>query len=232
MTWEEEFDSWVAHRAKVRGFDEVAPFEARKLVGESDALETQWLRSALGDSEKKWFVADVCRSQPVSESFLPELIRAAVYERDPSFNRVFLEPCTRDFGAPRVFEALLQYLRTGSDEEKAGAASATYWVRLDDSDAARVLRDALHAIFLKEFVGNPAVEVRQRIIPQLVLEVEAYPEALRPLVSQAIAIARAHPDSYIRHRVEIQLGTDGPLMPIPTARSASYAKKKWWQFWK
>ena len=59
---------------------------------------------------------------------------------------------------------------------------------------------------------------RQRgAITMLRLEPEAYPEELRPLIPVAVDVARLHPDEYIRHRVEVQLGSGGPFMAIPDA---------------
>jgi hypothetical protein len=74
---------------------------------------------------------------------------------------------------------------------------------------------------LQEFVKNPSFAVRQRIIPHLDLKnAGAYPEELRSFVPQTIQIARNHPDAYIRHRLEIQLGSGeirfySPLPPMP-----------------
>jgi hypothetical protein len=58
------------------------------------------------------------------------MIRAAVYERDPSKNRVFVEPCVATFGLRRVNETLLGRFENGSDQEKAGAVQAMYHVGL------------------------------------------------------------------------------------------------------
>jgi hypothetical protein len=57
--------------------------------------------------------------------------------------------------------------------------------------------------------------VRRGILPGLELEESAYPESLRPLVAQAVEIARNHDDDYIRHRVEVQLGNERLLKPLP-----------------
>lgn len=71
-------------------------------------------------------------------------------------------------------------------------------------------------VLLTTFVRNPDVDVRRRILPHLELRsVAGYPEELRPMVAEAIAIARAHPDEYIRHRLEVQLGNAGTLMALP-----------------
>src|SRR4051812_36135848 len=100
MTWDQELETWKERRARRRDY---AP---QKRVSEHDVVEGGWLRSSLLDPTEKAFVAQVFGSQRVPEAFFPEMIRAGVYERDPSFNRYFVQPCVRDFGAFRVFEAL------------------------------------------------------------------------------------------------------------------------------
>jgi hypothetical protein len=47
----------------------------------------------------------------------------------------------------------------------------------------------------------------------LTLKEDSYPDDLQPLVQQAIAIARSHPDDDIRHRVEVQ-SSDGVVITI------------------
>ena len=58
---------------------------------------------------------------------------------------------------------------------------------------------------LREFVGNEDLNVRCCILPGLRLDPTSYPSELRALVDTAVAIARSHPDEYIRHRVEVQV---------------------------
>jgi hypothetical protein len=60
------------------------------------------------------------------EEFFAPLLAAAVYDPDPSFCRWFVEPAVYAFGRRRVLTALLAYLRTGTDEEQAGAKRAWY----------------------------------------------------------------------------------------------------------
>jgi hypothetical protein len=144
------------------------------------------------------------------------MLRAGVLERNPSANRVFIEPCVKSLGGRRVLEALLRYLESGTDAEKAGAASALYWAFGNPrNEELGELWERIRCRMLREFVGNPDLNVRRRIIPMLQLEPEAYPEELRPLIQRAIEIARSHPDEYIRHRVEVQLGADVLLKAIP-----------------
>jgi hypothetical protein len=142
------------------------------------------------------------------------MLFAGVLEKNPSYNRDFIEPCVKSFGPETLLIQLLEYLESGSDEEKAGAASALYWVGGDD-DSTADLRQRIRCQLLREFVHNSHLEVRRRIIPMLELRARKYPKDLRPLTRQAIDIARSHSDEYIRHRVEIQLGGCGPLLPLP-----------------
>lgn len=190
--------------------------------------EKAWFESALRDERLKWFVLWVMHERgEVPVWLVSPLLRAAVYEVDPSSNRSFIEPVSLFYGRRRVFEELLGYARSGTDFEKAGAINAFYWAHLRSgfrwdggerelSDDVRDLRAKVRHYLLQEFVINPKVEVRRNIISQLNLNGSAYPVELQPLVSRAIEIAREHTDDYIRHRSEIQLGNSGPLQPLPS----------------
>lgn len=59
---------------------------------------------------------------------------------------------------------------------------------------------------LREFVSNEHLDVRRCILPGLPLRKSGCPPELHDLVDAAVAIARSHPDEYIRHRVEHQVG--------------------------
>lgn len=147
------------------------------------------------------------------------LIKAAVYDPDPSFDRQFVEPALNAFGRRRVRAALLDYLRTGTDVERAGAARAWYWSALPlrlqnvraenqgqaEPDDERVLVREWYAAALREFVRNEHLDVRRCILPGLPLWRSAYPPELHDLVDAAVTIARSHPDEYIRHRAEVQI---------------------------
>jgi hypothetical protein len=60
------------------------------------------------------------------EEFFAPLLTAAVYDPDPSFCLWFVEPAVYAFGRRRVMTTLLDYLRTGTDAEQAGAKRAWY----------------------------------------------------------------------------------------------------------
>ncbi|MGI8336003.1 hypothetical protein ACRYCC_39190 [Actinomadura scrupuli] len=150
------------------------------------------------------------------------LIKAAVYDPNPSANRQFLEPALNAFGRQRVRSALLDYLRAGTNGERAGAARAWYWSALplrlhqlraenpsneshaEDDDGSVLARDWYEAA-LREFVHNEHIDVRRCILPGLPLWRSAYAPELHDLVDAAVSIARSHPDEYIRHRVEHQV---------------------------
>ncbi|MBT2370234.1 hypothetical protein J7E88_34425 [Streptomyces sp. ISL-10] len=167
---------------------------------------------------------DACRhGVNLSEESFDALIEAAVHDPDPSFNRQFVEPALNAFGHMRVRTALLGYLRTGTDRERAGAARAWYWsalpprmplVRAEDPDAAGrpepedgpAMVAEWNEAALREFVSNEHLDVRRCILPGLPLRKSAYPPELHELVDAAVATARSHPDDYLRHRVEHQVG--------------------------
>jgi hypothetical protein len=196
--------------------------------------DVAWFRAALKDNKRKFFAAFVLQqSRKVPESLYTPMMRAAVEERNPSANQVFVKPCLFTFGPRRVNETLLDWFECGSDLEKAGAVQAMYHAlgltRLTEADQnkpeAAVLTEMMRDIwmrrrclFLKEFVNNPNTVVRQRIIPHLELkDISLYPEELRPLVPRAIEIAKSSPDNYVRHRFEIHMGSNDEQLfsPLP-----------------
>ncbi|WP_454331412.1 hypothetical protein [Streptomyces glaucescens] len=166
------------------------------------------------------------RGMDLSEESFDVLLAAAVHDPDPSFNRNFLEPALNAFGRVRVQSALLAYLRTGTDDQRAGAARAWYWsalplrmpgVRAENPAAGPAAPDAGPSLVaewneaaLREFVHNEHLDVRRCILPGLPLHKSAYPPELHALVDTAVATARSHPDDYIRHRVEHQVDDDTP----------------------
>src|SRR5262245_12685960 len=102
MTWDEYYRGWRDARGR-RGDEAYLRIQAaRKRVQNNTPEDWEWLRSSLSDAERKWFVAAVFRFQPVPKRLFASLLRAAVVERDPSYNRLFIDPCVRSFGTARV----------------------------------------------------------------------------------------------------------------------------------
>jgi hypothetical protein len=236
-SWEQLFRSFIAGR-KSRPPKVTAQYVAqarRRLAANTDA-DWDVLAAALNDDDRKWFVARIFAKAPVPERLFQPFIRAAISEPNPSLNRNFVEPCIAAFGHRRVNEALLDMVQHGTDFEIAGAVAALYWANMavryvgdvpkytldhatpESRRAYLQLQDVWQrrrSLFLRTFVTNDAVQVRREIIPQLELDEHLYPDELKPMVAQAIDIARHHPDDYIRHRVEVQLGNEKLLKPLP-----------------
>jgi hypothetical protein len=212
---------------------------ARRNLQRPADSDWEWLVNALQDDRQKWFVAAIFEGYPVPRRLFAPLLKAAVDEVNPSFNRQFVEPCVKSFGHRAVNEFLLNIVERDNDAEIAGAVSALYWANMQIRFAGNVpkltlqyatpeSREAFLALndvwqrkresLLRVFVNNDDVTVRRQIIPSLNLDECDYPDELKPLVERAIEIARNHSDEYIRHRVEVQLGNERLLRPIPDRR--------------
>lgn len=244
MNWDDIF----SHRERGR-IKPLVPQIREALQQSITGNDFKWLIEALHAEDKQQWVARVFQwVQPVPEPLFEPMLRTAVYENNPSLNRLWIEPCLATFGIRRVNERLLKYLEEGTDFEKAGAVNALYWAQggsgthleiLTDHCITRETIDAVlprlraevqsmpdlwqrkREMLLREFVSNPHVDVRRSIIPGLTLNKEKYPENLHPLVDEAIQIARGHTDDYIRHRVEVQLGNEKLFAALPHRKSDS-----------
>ncbi len=233
--WSPEFDEQQdqEYEDKLASAEESLVADFSVYYPPSSQDDITWFKNALEQEERKFFVAFVLKEpRTVPEILYEPMMRAAVYERDPSKNRAFVQPCVATFGLRRVNETLLQWFENGSDLEKAGAVQAlyhvglvgvpdSYWRRPDSAAAVKLVADLWmrqRCLLLREFVNNPSLLVRQRIIPHLdLIDPSSYPEELQPLVPQAIQIARNHADAYIRHRLEIEMGSDERQLfaPLP-----------------
>jgi hypothetical protein len=92
--------------------------------------DVQWLVTALREDNRKWFVADAASAAVIPSALFTSMLDAAVEELDPSFDRRFVEPCMRVFGARPVNEYLLHLLESGDSFQKAGAVCALNWARV------------------------------------------------------------------------------------------------------
>lgn len=209
---------------------------ARQSLKQLTDSDWRWLIDGLGGASTKWFVAAVFRGYSVPKRLFKPCLDAAINEPDPSNNRQFVQPCVDSFGHRRVNEYLLDVVDGGEDAAIAGAVAALYWANMQISFSGKVpaytleyatqdSREAYEALndiwqrkratYLKVFVFNENLDVRRQIVTSLKLDENSYPEDLKPLVKQAITIAKNHEDEYIRHRVEVQLGNEQLLRPIP-----------------
>ena len=217
MNWTDHFEGWLEVHGKPGPTAHNRLQAARKRVSLNTSDDWQWLSDALCNPNQRAFVALVFRYQPVPKRLLSAFVRAAVSEHNPSRNRFYVEPCVRSWGFCEVNRRLLRLLQEGSNVEKAGAASAFYWAQGNPRhEDISPLRTKIRCALLREFIQNGDLAVRQRIVSLLRLDRSLYPPSDQPLIDRAIEVARSHPDEYIRHRIEIQLGGGGPFKPIPT----------------
>lgn len=185
------------------------------LTQESERSRWEW------QHEARSVIAQALQRSPAQDEWFGPLVRAAVYDPDPSFNRQLIEPALTAFGRRRVQRALLEHLRAGSDPERAGAARAWYWTQVPltylglsrtptpeskaEFDAYADLRQEWLQTALQVFVTDEDLDVRRCVLPGLDLRESHYPEELHEMVREAIRIARTHPDEYLRQRVEHQV---------------------------
>ncbi|MEU6210845.1 hypothetical protein ABZ891_13120 [Streptomyces sp. NPDC047023] len=154
------------------------------------------------------------RASLPDELFAP-LMAAAVYDPDPSFCHWFVEPAVYAFGRRRVMAALVDYLRSGTDAERAGAVRAWYNAHvplgadrspaygtdgardpaLDESQDAKT---AWLEAAMRVFSEAKDLQMRHRVLLGLPTSRAAYPPSLHELLESTVASARAHPDPHIR----------------------------------
>jgi hypothetical protein len=215
MNWESLYAEWANIREAIR--QEEVPKDSlmkslfrierriRTAISTAKPADLEWILTALQDNEKKWFVGWPVyhKTPPLHESLMQPLIRAGVYEPDPSFNKAFIVPCVRTMGPQYVILWLLDYIETGTDEEVCGAANALYWVQPNErfpNEPSEDLSEQIQTTLLCEFISNPHLDVRRSIIGKLKLRVESVPDRRRQLVEEALQIAYACEDNYIRNR--------------------------------
>ena len=207
------------------------------VLGNPGPEDVRWLTRALVLPQHKWFVVGLLQAAPsLAEPLFGPVMDAGVAELNPSLNRYFIEPCVRAFGVRRVNEYLLDLLEAGTDSQKAGAVNALYWAQVpldfhvhtpgygdyrgavESRRASEELGDLwirARTLYLRTFVSDTDVDVRRSLIARLTFDETAYDPADRPLVPEAIRIARAHWDPYIRHRLAVQLGESQLLLAVP-----------------
>ncbi len=165
-------------------------------------------------------LAHAVRKPLLERAGLPErwfdpLMAAAVYDPDPSFCRWFVEPAVYAFGRRRVMAALVDYLRTGTIAERAGAVRAWYSaqvpLRADRSpaygpggvrdpalDEAQDVTAAWLEASLRVFAEVTDLRMRHRVLLGLPTSRAACPPHLHELFESTLASAGVHPDPHIR----------------------------------
>jgi hypothetical protein len=90
--------------------------------------DLRWFTNALENEQCKWFsLFLIAEAKSLPDVLLPALVRAAIYETNPSLNEHFLAVACR-FGHCRVAEGLFEYAQYGTEFEKEAALYAFYWL--------------------------------------------------------------------------------------------------------
>jgi hypothetical protein len=97
--------------------------------------QTKELKSILNEDDRlaKTFVADLLYLyDDFDESLLDVMITTAIRYQDPSFNRIYLHPCIRVFGYPKVLTMIKTKFIEGDILDKIGVGRLLYWLRPHD----------------------------------------------------------------------------------------------------
>ncbi|MFG2834257.1 hypothetical protein ACGFZH_03960 [Streptomyces zaomyceticus] len=186
--------------------------EVARLLGVGDV--------AMKPNDQARHLAHTVRKPLLERASLPDelfapLMAAAVYDPDPSFCRWFVEPAVYAFGRRRVMAALVDYLRIGTDAERAGAVRAWYSahvpLRVDRSpaygpggvrdpalDESQDIKAAWLEASMQVFSEATDLQMRHRVLLSLPTSPAAYPPSLHELLESTLASARVHPDPHIR----------------------------------
>lgn len=115
--------SLLPDRAEAHRRREEADRSPHWLIGRAYREEHGWVYQALRDPDRKWFAVRAFTAT-VPRRFFAATLRAAVQETEYARTNEFVLPCMYSYGARRVTEELLNYLRSGTAAQQAGAAVA------------------------------------------------------------------------------------------------------------
>ena len=169
-------------------------------------------------------IAAAVRKPLLERATLPEelfdaLMATAVYDPDPSFCRWFVEPAVYAFGRRRVRAALVEYLRTGTDAERAGAFHAWYWAGMSLAegrssayapgmardpalDASQEVVDDWRQASMELLRDQPDLRIRHALLSMLPPSPDDYPPHLHDLFESTLKTARKDPDQHARRWVK------------------------------
>ena len=203
---------------------ESAVRDARKLVQspESQAEAKAWFAATLEGSDREpRFFAAAALDGVTPKRLLGSMIKAAVNEPSPSFNRSFVRPALRCAGPARVMSALVRIFREGQPSERAGALAALYWATADASDFASDAEDVPRlgqGELLDTFLATEHLPLRRQILPWLELGTSMADE-LAVRIARVTEVCRTSSDEYLRTRVRVQLGESSLFPPLPARKS-------------
>jgi hypothetical protein len=87
------------------------------------------------DINEKYFVGDLLYLYDNFNSVLIEpLIITAINHQDPSFNRIFIQPCINNIGITIVADNLIEKFKNGTNSEKEGIKRIFYWIKQEENN--------------------------------------------------------------------------------------------------
>ena len=96
------------------------------------------------DQYAKFFVADLLYLYgDFDEALLEPMVTNAIRYKDPSFNRVFVNPCTARFGHKKVLDVIKDKFVKGDVIDKIGVGRLLYWLRPEDPTQMDMLIDEI-----------------------------------------------------------------------------------------
>ena len=103
--------------------------KAASMLPKDNSESLAWFKSALNQSQSKWFVAKVMAlATPVPRSMLDPLVLAALLEPNTSATKNLIEPCVRSFGAQTVKSRIQALSNEPGVSQNNGVEKATYWL--------------------------------------------------------------------------------------------------------
>lgn len=113
-------------------------------IDDETILSLEAILQGPGDWADKFFVADLLYLyKPIPQQLLDAMLNCAISLPDPSFNRIFLIPCTNSFGMPIVAGFLAEKFNKGDQLIKIGIAKLLYWIRPEKKSEADELFNAV-----------------------------------------------------------------------------------------
>lgn len=176
-----------------------------------------WFEEALLNDSKKWFAAGLLSMSPQSCKPLKKaLLRAAIIEENPSFNRNFITPLCAVMTYSEAINSMFEMIDSNNPAEVAGVSNASYWVRIELGESDDIeARTQLNVWKIDRFLNLIDVYARRTLIAGMSFDKAFVPAKYREKINRVIELARNHEDEYIRHRLEIELGSSsGPFRSI------------------
>jgi hypothetical protein len=176
---------------------------------------TARLHGAILRDERNWFEANYHQGPAFPEFFFRPLMDAGIDECEPSGCRPYVVPCSTVFGVRRALEYLYDVIEKGSDRRKVGALLALYYARFGwPAGTEKVceetwvsLREREQEILLNTFLNAEDRLVRFAALRKLSLDLDRYPERLRPRAEEFLHAARESKDRLTQRLVRQRMET-------------------------